>query len=50
MQEIIEGIRVIKMYVWEASFARVISQLRLEGTPIIFNQKMTSLRSLRFIK
>ena len=36
MQEIIEGIRVIKMYVWEASFARVISRLRLKGFRNVF--------------
>ena len=31
MREIIDGIRVIKMYVWEASFAKVIRKLRAQG-------------------
>ena len=32
MREVIEGIRVIKMYVWEESFKRLIKKIRLLGT------------------
>ncbi len=32
MRQVIEGIRVIKMYVWEDSFKSLIARLRLEGS------------------
>ena len=36
MNEVITGIRVIKMYAWEYAFKRVVSQLRRSSDTLLF--------------